>query len=161
MSDLCRVLVVGNFSRDLERRVRADGVAYGITTICAGRMQLVSGHPLLETLRVTAEVVGATRVASVAQQFGAGSRVLIEPAHRGLQTRWLYRVVRHPIYAAYLLIVGGFLLSAWSWWNGGVAITWLAVQGMRVIREEALLRQDAEYQRYAQVVCWRLLPGVW
>lgn len=78
MSDLCRVLVVGNLSRDLERRVHADGVAYGVTTICAGRMQLVSGHLLLETLRITAEVVGATRVASVAQQFGAGSRVLVE-----------------------------------------------------------------------------------
>ncbi|MEI8305577.1 MAG: hypothetical protein WCF99_00800 [Chloroflexales bacterium] len=78
MSDLCRVLIVGNLSRDLERRIRADGVVVGVTAICAGRVQLVGGHPLLETVRITAEVIGAVRVASVAQQFGVGSRVLVE-----------------------------------------------------------------------------------
>ena len=57
--------------------------------------------------------------------------------------------------------MGGFLLSYASWWNGLVAIIWLAVQITRIQREEALLGQDAQYQRYAQQVRWRVLPGVW
>ncbi|PDW05075.1 hypothetical protein [Candidatus Viridilinea mediisalina] len=43
-----------------------------------GRTQLVAGHPVQATTQITVEVVGAARVASVAQQFGAGSRVLVE-----------------------------------------------------------------------------------
>ncbi len=78
MSDLCRVLIVGNLSRDLERRVRADGITYGVTTICTGRTLLVGGYPVLETTRITVEVIGAARAASVAQQFGGGSQVLVE-----------------------------------------------------------------------------------
>jgi hypothetical protein len=78
MADLCRVLVVGSLSRDIERRLRADGMVYGITTICAGRTQLVRGYPTTDTTRITMEVIGAVRVASLAQQVGAGSRVLAE-----------------------------------------------------------------------------------
>lgn len=77
MSDLCRVLVVGNLSRDLERQLRPDGVAYGTTSICAGRTMLVDGVPVTETVSIPVEIIGAARVAS-AMQFGAGSRVLIE-----------------------------------------------------------------------------------
>lgn len=106
-------------------------------------------------LVVLGSLLATAAILSLGRSFG------IEPAHRGLQTRRLYRVVRHPIYAAYLPIVGGFLLSYASWWNGLVAVIWLAVQITRIQREEALLGQDAQYQRYAQQVRWRLLPGVW
>lgn len=78
MSDLCRVLMIGHLSRDLQRRRRDDGVIYGVSTLCAARTLLVAGHPVVATTRLTLEVVGAARVASVAQQFGAGSRVLVE-----------------------------------------------------------------------------------
>ncbi|GAB4444159.1 MAG: hypothetical protein OHK0015_45180 [Chloroflexi bacterium OHK40] len=94
MSDLCRVLMVGNLSRDLERHVRADGVTYGVSTLCTARMHLVAGHPVLETTRITMEVVGAVRVAGVAQQFGAGSRVLVE-GH--LELREATRIERLPL----------------------------------------------------------------
>ncbi|MDW8234089.1 MAG: hypothetical protein RMJ54_15010 [Roseiflexaceae bacterium] len=42
-----------------------------------------------------------------------------------------------------------------------IALVWLGVQTARIQREEALLRQDARYRRYAQQVQWRVLPGVW
>ena len=93
MSDLCRVFIVGKLSRDLERHVRADGVIYGETTICTGRMQLVGGYPVEESTRITAEVIGGARAASVAQQFGAGSRVLVE-GH--LELREATRIERLP-----------------------------------------------------------------
>jgi|APCry1669188970_1035186.scaffolds.fasta_scaffold15539_3 protein-S-isoprenylcysteine O-methyltransferase Ste14 len=106
-------------------------------------------------LLIPGSLLATAAILSLGRSFG------MEPAHRGLRTRWLYRVVRHPIYAAYLLIIGGVLLSAWSWWNSVVAIIWLAVQVLRIIREEAVLAGDDAYRRYAQQVRWRLVPGLW
>ncbi len=106
-------------------------------------------------LIIPGSVFATAAILSLGRSFG------MEPAHRGIQMRWCYRVVRHPMYAAYLLIVGGFLLSYTSWWNGFVALTWLTVQITRIRREEALLCRDEQYLRYTQRVQWRLVPGVW
>lgn len=106
-------------------------------------------------LIIPGSVFATAAILSLGRSFG------MEPAHRGIQMRWCYRVVRHPIYAAYLLIVGGFLLSYTSWWNGFVAVIWLTVQITRIRREEALLSQDEQYQRYTQQVRWRLVPRMW
>jgi hypothetical protein len=78
MGDLCRVLIVGNLGRDIERRLQPDGTVVGVTTVCVGRTVLVNGIPQRETVSVPVEAIGSARAASLAQQFGAGSRVLIE-----------------------------------------------------------------------------------
>lgn len=77
MTDMCRVFVVGNFAAGLTRR-REDGTWCGTTTLRVGRTDLVAGQPVTTTVSIPVVVLGASRVASVAQQFGAGSRVLIE-----------------------------------------------------------------------------------
>lgn len=78
MANLCRVFVVGNFQRDIERSVGDDGTVIGTSVLCVGRTTLRRGHPEHQIVQIPFEVIGAARVASVAQQFGAGSRVLIE-----------------------------------------------------------------------------------
>ncbi len=60
-----------------------------------------------------------------------------------------------------LIMVGGFLTAYLFWWNGLVALIWLGVQIARIRHEEVLLSNDERYQRYAQEVRWRLVPGVW
>src|SRR5581483_7414705 len=65
------------------------------------------------------------------------------PANRGVKTRGLYRVVRHPVYAGYTLTHLGFLLGV-----------------LRMLREEALLGRDPAYAAYAARVRYRVLPGV-
>jgi hypothetical protein len=94
MSDLCRVLMIGHLSRDLERHIRDDGVVYAVSTLCAARTLLLAGRPVVETTRIAMEVVGAARVASVAQQFGMSSRVLVE-GH--LELRESVRIERLPL----------------------------------------------------------------
>jgi protein-S-isoprenylcysteine O-methyltransferase Ste14 len=82
-------------------------------------------------------------------------------ANRGVNTHGLYRFVRHPMYAGYILSHMGFLLSAPSWWNLAVYLTvWLLLLA-RIEAEERTLRQDAAYAAYAGQVRWRLLPGVY
>lgn len=114
------------------------------------------GSMEIGTLLTALGSVGATTaMLSLGRSFG------LEPANRGVRDRGLYRVVRHPIYAAYLLIIGGFLLSYPSLWNSLIATIWLSVQLRRIVAEEALLIRDVSYQTYARRVPYRLLPGLW
>lgn len=85
----------------------------------------------------------------------------IVAANRGVQTGGLYRVVRHPIYAAYILAFGGFVLAHPAMVNGVILAGWLLVQVLRVRAEERLLMQDTRYAMYARHVRYRLVPGWW
>lgn len=82
-------------------------------------------------------------------------------ANRGVKTDGPYRLVRHPMYAGYLLTHIGFLLAAFSIWNVTVyAVCWAAMI-FRIAAEETLLLRDADYAAYAQKVRSRLIPGIW
>ena len=81
-------------------------------------------------------------------------------ANRGVKRGGLYRVVRHPMYAGYIVNQLGFLLLFFSPWNIAVyAIAWIA-QLARVVEEEEFLLQDGEYRAYAAEVRSRLVPGI-
>jgi protein-S-isoprenylcysteine O-methyltransferase Ste14 len=112
-------------------------------------------NPFGSLLVLIGVVLATGAVLSLGRSFG------IEAANRGVQTHGLYRFVRHPIYAAYLPLIGGFLLAYPSWWNGLLFVAWMACQVARIQREEAVLSQDAAYQLYTQKVRRRLMPGVW
>jgi protein-S-isoprenylcysteine O-methyltransferase Ste14 len=92
---------------------------------------------------------------SLGRSFG------IIAARRGLVSHGAYRVVRHPIYASYLVAHVGFLVCNPTFWNLGVYVAAYAFQVARVLGEEAVLKEDAEYRAYAEQVRWRLVPGIW
>jgi protein-S-isoprenylcysteine O-methyltransferase Ste14 len=73
----------------------------------------------------------------------------------------LYGVVRHPIYAAYILACSGVILSSPSLWNIALLIIWIGVQARRAVEEERVLTADPAYRAYAARVRYRLLPGIW
>ena len=76
-------------------------------------------------------------------------------------TRGPYGVVRHPIYASYLLLQSGYLLQSLSVRN---ALVMLLASGCNVGRaraEERLLASSEQYGAYRTLVRWRLVPGVW
>lgn len=92
---------------------------------------------------------------SLGRSFG------IIAAHRGLVSHGAYRVVRHPIYASYLIAHIGFLVCNPTLWNLGVYVCAYAFQAARVLSEEAVLLRDPAYAEYAARVRWRLVPGLW
>jgi protein-S-isoprenylcysteine O-methyltransferase Ste14 len=83
------------------------------------------------------------------------------PACRGIRTGGAYRVVRHPLYAAYFVANLGYLLNHPSGWNVGVLAVATAAQVARIRNEERLLSADPEYVAYRRRTRWRLVPFVY
>jgi protein-S-isoprenylcysteine O-methyltransferase Ste14 len=82
-------------------------------------------------------------------------------ADRGLVRRGPYAVVRHPIYAAYVLLQCGYLLQSLSLRNLAVVLAATACNVGRIRAEERVLAANPEHAAYAQRVRFRLAPGVW
>jgi protein-S-isoprenylcysteine O-methyltransferase Ste14 len=99
--------------------------------------------------------IGVLSLAALGRSLG------LVPAHRGLVTSGAYGVLRHPLYASYLLAGLGYLLQSPRLWNVAVLTVVWACQIARIISEEKLLGTDAAYRAYALQTPWRLVPGLW
>ena len=82
-------------------------------------------------------------------------------ADRGLVRRGPYAIVRHPIYASYLLLQFGYVLQSISLRNALVMVFASGCNIGRAIVEDRLLATNEEYGAYRSQVRWRLVPGVW
>ena len=83
------------------------------------------------------------------------------PAYRGVKSGGLYSWVRHPLYAANVILFLGYLVNNQSLSNVAVAIFGTAFLVMRIHYEEDFLIQQADYKRYVNRTRWRLIPAVW
>ena len=98
---------------------------------------------------------------SFASLLALGRRFGVRPAMRGLAMRGPYRLVRHPMYLAYVLGDIGYNLEEWNKGTALMVLTgWLALI-WRICAEERILSQDARWAAYHDLVKYRLIPGVW
>lgn len=116
-----------------------------------------------DTKHLIPEVAGiAFLVLGMGCQFSAklvlGRCFGLLPAHRGIVISGPYRLVRHPIYAGYLISHIGFLLANFSWRNAAVFAALYFAQVLRIQREESILTRSSEYRNYADRVQWKLIP---
>ncbi len=81
-------------------------------------------------------------------------------ANRGVRVGGLYRLVRHPMYAGYMLTHIGFLLVAPSLWNAAIYAAAWALLIARIHAEEQVLGEDPAYRDFKMRVRYRLLPGI-
>jgi protein-S-isoprenylcysteine O-methyltransferase Ste14 len=84
----------------------------------------------------------------------------IVPANRGIQDGGLYRFMRHPLYAAELLTLLGFVLTSPSARNVLVWVVLCGLQFLRARAEENFLCADPAYRAYRDRVRYRLVPGL-
>lgn len=98
---------------------------------------------------------------SLASLLSLGKSFGIRPALRKLVTRGPYRVVRHPMYLAYVIGDIGYNLQEWN--VGTVLLVlagWVALL-YRMHAEERMLSRASEWPAYIGRARYRLLPGLW
>ncbi|SFM22398.1 methyltransferase family protein [Nitrosomonas communis] len=81
-------------------------------------------------------------------------------AKREIKTTWMYRIVRHPLYASYSVLFGGYVLVHTTLMNLLVYIVTMVFLCIRIFREEKHLAQDQTYRTYMFNVRYRLIPFV-
>jgi protein-S-isoprenylcysteine O-methyltransferase Ste14 len=137
----------------------AVGVAYAYPYAQVAYLRWVPGDPVWSEGSLV--LVTFAACLSLASLLTLGRSFGVRPALRRLATRGPYRLVRHPIYLAYVIADIGYNLQEW---NSGTAL--LVVVGWasliyRIHAEERILSRDAGWQNYAVSVRHRLIPGVW
>jgi protein-S-isoprenylcysteine O-methyltransferase Ste14 len=109
---------------------------------------------------VTAIASGVGLGLVIVGKLALGRSFGIAPANRGVVMRGPYLLVRHPIYAGYLMTHVAFLVAHPGLWNAVVIVVADAALVMRALIEERVLSEDVEYQSYCRRVGWHLVPGV-
>ncbi len=110
--------------------------------------------PLAVGLAVVGNCVQLAAKMFLRRSFG------IAPANRGVKTDGMYKLVRHPMYAGYLLVHIGILILMPTVLNFVIyAIGWWA-QILRLLAEERLLSEDPAYRAFCTTTRWRLIPGL-
>lgn len=82
------------------------------------------------------------------------------PARRGVRTGGAYRIVRHPLYASYLVAHVGYCVNHPTAANLAVVAAVTAAQVARIVNEERLLSADPAYAAYRRATRWRLVPFI-
>lgn len=144
-----------------------DGIAWSAALIGAGAPLLVvpggapvGGDPLISEMIGSLMMTLGFFMNLSAKLFLRRSFGLVA-ANRGVKVDGPYRLVRHPMYAGYLLTHVGFLLAGFAVWNLWVYLICWAAMIVRIRAEENVLSLDSDYAAYVKAVRFRLIPGVW
>ena len=146
-------------ARTVTRRVGDWLLAFG-GTFAGVLFRPFGAHPLWGVhaglaFQLVGLAICVTSFVALGRSFGFAA------ADRGLVTRGPYAVVRHPIYASYLLLQIGYLLQSISVRNALVLVLAAGCNVGRAVAEDRVLATNVAYNRYRNQVRWRLLPGVW
>ena len=128
----------------------------------------LAGPPLLRAVDAPGAIPdGVTAIVSAAGlgvvilgKVALGRSFGIAPANRGVVIRGPYGLVRHPIYAGYLLTHLAFLVAHPSPWNAVIIVVADGALVVRALIEERFLSADEKYRSYCRRVGWHLVPGV-
>lgn len=113
-------------------------------------------------LRAVGEVlqIGGLLLVILALVFLGRSFGLVA-AHRGIKVVGAYAIVRHPMYAAYMVSQIGYVLVQPSARNVAIAVITCGSLALRAALEERLLARDPAYESYRRRTRWRFVPHVY
>ena len=152
---------------DCDGRLLIRGAAVTASFLLVVLGQLAPAGPLL--LRAPALITGAAAVVTLggvllalAAAFELGTNFSFGPQSRRLVVTGPYRVVRHPMYLAELLMTAGIVMVAMHLTVViGVCVV-IVLQVVRISAEERLLmRTMPTYRTYVRATRCRLIPSVW
>jgi len=142
-----------------EWSVRGYPLVIALVGTGMGLLVVPQGSQLIPEWASTVLLFTGATIALMAKLF-LGRSFGVVPANRGVKDHGVYRWVRHPMYAGYILNQLGFLLVFFSPYNVAVYIgAWIAFW-LRAVEEEKFLEQDQAYREYRGRVRYRLIPGI-
>jgi protein-S-isoprenylcysteine O-methyltransferase Ste14 len=150
--------VVRRTAGEVDRTLRARLVT-GLSMLGPLMVRPASVAPLLTgDITVAASAFGLSIV--IAGKLTIGRSFGLLPANRGIVSSGIYGLVRHPIYAGYLITHVAYLAANPSVLNAVLLVTGDLALLRRAVCEEATLARDSDYRSYMERVRWRICPGV-
>ena len=134
-------------------------IAYAYPHAQVVYLRWVPGEPALPAGGLVLVTLAA--FLSIASLLSLGRRFGVFPALRSLATRGPYRLVRHPMYLAYIIADIGYNLQEWNFGTALLMMAGWASLLYRIHAEERVLSLDAGWSNYVALVRHRLLPGLW
>jgi protein-S-isoprenylcysteine O-methyltransferase Ste14 len=110
---------------------------------------------LFEIVQLAGFAIVIVALGTLGRSFG------IVAANRGVKTRGLYGLVRHPAYSGYLVSYLGYVAENPSLRNLVLLVMATSAQLVRIGEEERTLLDDGAYREYANRVRHRLVPRVY
>ena len=122
-----------------------------------------SSPPLaLQIIAMVFALLGYLAVLRVFIENRWAGRTIETYAEQKVITTGPYAVVRHPMYAATLLLFLATPVALGSWWALLPGILLIPMFGLRIRGEEAVLLRDLpDYADYRRKVRYRIVPYVW
>jgi len=148
----------------VRRRASVVDRTWSSRTVAAASIVFVplikpAGTPLAPDL-ATAFVSGLGLSVIIAGKVALGRSFGLMPANRGVVSNGIYRVVRHPIYAGYLVTHLAFLAAHPTPLNLLLLVVSDLSLLVRAVLEERTLTLDPAYRSYLDDVRWRVVPGL-
>ena len=110
--------------------------------------------PLAKYAIIVGVIIQIVSLISLNQSFA------LVAAKRKIKTGWMYRFVRHPIYASYCLTFLGYVLTNTTSVNVLVYLVSMTFLCIRIVREEKHLVHDPLYAEYMSKVRYRIIPYI-
>lgn len=83
------------------------------------------------------------------------------PALRYVKTKYVYQIVRHPMYLSSIAIKLGYVLKNPSIYNAVLVGVIIVLYDQRAKYEEEIMSHDDSYKGYLQRVKYRFMPGIY
>ena len=99
-------------------------------------------------------------IAQIVSLISLNQSFALVPAIRKIKTGWMYRFVRHPIYASYCLTFMGYVLTNTNSANIVAYLVSMTFLLIRIVREEKHLALNPVYIEYMSKVRYRLIPYI-
>ena len=107
-------------------------------------------------------LVGYLLYAEVLKENVWLSRTIEVQEHQKVVDTGLYGIVRHPMYAATLLLFLSMPLVLGSLWSFAIMLFYIPIISKRIRNEEKVLEEGLEgYREYKQRVRYKVIPFVW
>lgn len=153
--DKVLVMVSAAYGPQITMVVAGLDVRFGWTTEMPVAVRVASLLVAIAGFSLTLWAIVANRF------FSSIARIQTDRGHHPV-TDGPYSEIRHPGYVGMIAIFGATPLILGSWWAALPGAVTVAATVIRTALEDRMLRAELEgYADYADLVRYRLVPGVW